>query len=101
MKKETSTLNKLTEEYNATKEAMNKLKDEINAKRRNLNELNSRLSELENKINAKKFEMLTSAISEKTGLSVDSFTAALENGNVLVDEEKLVSAGHTANGTNG
>lgn len=95
MRKESITLEELTEEYNSLNEAMLKLKDEINMKRRNMSEMKSRLTELENRINAKRYEMLTDHISKKTGVSVDTFIDALEKGNVLVEHEKDVSEGRS------
>ena len=95
MRKEPTTLNELEAEFKTVQEAIIKQNDEINAKRRALSELKARLTDLEAKINAKKYEALIGGISEKTGLDMERFMAALEKGNVLVDGD--VSEGHTNN----
>ena len=96
MRKEATTLEELTTELANIDDQIKTIRDDINAKRRNLTELSSRRNDIENKIAAKKLEQLTEAISQKTGLSLDSFTDALKNGNVLVDHDNdNVSVGHT------
>lgn len=95
MRKEPTTLNELEAEFKTVQEAIIKQNDEINAKRRALAELKARLTDLEAKINAKKYEAMMGAISKKTGLDMDGFMNALEKDKVLVDGD--VSEGHTNN----
>lgn len=87
-KKEATTLEELITEKNSIEDSIRKTTDEINAKRRAVSEMKTKVTELDSRINAKRYELLANSISDKTGMNMDKFMTELDKGNVLVDSEK-------------
>lgn len=65
-----------------------KTTEEMNARRRLISELKSKRTILENQIKAKKLEQLEDDVTNKYGMSMEAFMAAVKSGDILVDNKE-------------
>lgn len=76
----------LTKELSSCEESISRTKDEINTKRRTLSELQGKRKNIQEKVNAKRYEFLESIVSDKLKISIDELVGAVQNDDILVEK---------------